>query len=232
LVADWGLPLLAVTLAIVAIELIFPESLSSTLAELSAAFYWLPLAVLWIASGSTLISIALWLIPAVALSAAWALGAPPSIAWLMALAWAGLLVISFYPPAIEKWGIAVTRLATVLLHRSLSPGDREVDVHAERARRRLWVAAHEARRSGADRFLSDVDGIRKSAEDLPTNEVGGAQLRRGLLGLIDATHDRAMGSAESNEVSEALEQYMRQLHQFRSRSALYRIMTLRRNAGN
>lgn len=229
---DWGLPLLVAAVAVLAINLILPDQFSSAFAVFSFAFYWLPFAVLWIASGSTLISIAVWLIPAIALSAAWALGAGPDIGWLMASLTAGLLVISFYPPAIERWGIAVSRLGTALVRRSLSQGDREVDVEAERIRRRLWVAGHEARRSGPDRYLSDLDGIRNAAGDLSTDDVGGAQLRRDLLGFIDAMHDQASGHPESNDVKEALDQYLKQLHGFRSRSVLYRIMTLHRNAGN
>jgi len=229
---SWGLPLLAAAVAVLAINLILPDQFSSAFAVFSFAFYWLPFAVLWIASGSTLISIAVWLIPAIALSAAWALGAGPGIGWLMASLTAGLLVISFYPPAIERWGIAVSRLGTALVRMSLSQGDREVDVEAERIRRRLWVAGHEARRSGPDRYLSALDGIRTAAEDLPSRDVGTAQLRRTLLGYIDALHNRGSGSSATTEVGEALDDYLDQLHRCRSRSMVYRIMTLRRNTGN
>jgi len=234
LATGWAAPLVGAFLAVVVLNALLPETLVPVVRFVIFGFAWLPLAALWVAWGSSLISIAIWLVPAVSLSVVWILGGGRAIEFAITGINIAIIGVSLFPPASERWAVFVSRLATTLLRRSLSRDDREVDLMAERVRRRLWVASNEARQSGPGRFASDLLGLRKAAEDLPLDEVGHAQLRRALLGFIDALYDQVTGIGTgvsgSGEAGKALENYWRELHRYRSRSFLYRIMTLQRKA--
>jgi hypothetical protein len=232
MVVDWALPIGIAVVAVLVVNTFVPEPIRVAFLITSFAFAWVPMCVLWVASGSSLISIALWLVPAIVLSAAWALGAGLWIGWPILAINMGVMVVSFVPPVGEAWNALVSKLLAVVLRLTLSSGDRDVEQAAERIWKRLWIATCESLRSGLTRFSSDLSGIRKAAEDLPTDDVGRAQLRHALLALIDALSDQAAGAdfSVSTEITDAFEELKRLLYRFRCRSVPYRVMTIRRTA--
>ena len=232
-VTSWALPVAGAAVAILVIDNFLPPAVAATFFAAAFAFFWLPMAAVWAAAGKTVVSIGVWLAPALSLSVAWALGAGPGIGWWMVAVSVGVLVISFFPPASEWWDIRVSRFARVLLRSAQSAEERRIDTAAEDVRLRVWTAAREAQRSGASRLASDLFGIRTAAADLPSDNVRCAQLRRALLRFIDAVYHQAIGASDpqaSANIDDALEGYWRALHAYRSRSLLYRIMTLRRKS--
>jgi hypothetical protein len=230
-VGEWAIPIVGAAAALLVVNIVAPASIGEGVRIASFALYWLPLALMWIASGRNLISTALWLAPAVSLSVAWLLGTT-GIGWWIAAFAIGILCISFLPPAIALWAVVVSWLLNLVLRLSQSSIDRHIDAAAEHVRRRVWLAANAAATNGPAHYLSDLLAIRSAAKDLPTEDVLVAQLRRALLRFIDVLYDDASGIGDPPAgPAEALNAYWQALHQYRSRSLLYRILTLRRLSG-
>jgi hypothetical protein len=225
-VVEWGIALVGATAALLLIGFAAPGALGS-FAAAGLVVTLVLFVVLWIATAQTLLSIALWFVPALLISVAWFLDVNPVFDWVTALVPFGMLLISFVPPVYRLWDALVVRTGLLLLHMTQNPADRLTDDAAETVRRGLVTAIRTAQEHSPSDWVADMAGIHQAAEDLPSDSLETGELRQATVRLVDAHSDFSEGDSAYAAATAAIRTYGEALDNFRSRSTTYRVATMR-----